>query len=77
MDLECIKDNINIFRIGVLQLLQNFNLVHGNINTIILFSGVDFVVVRVDIDNFKRNNSILRLVETKKDENEFIFLLSE
>lgn len=37
---------------------------HGDFYAIVLFSGVDFVIVRVDIDNLEGNNAIFGLIKT-------------
>ena len=37
---------------------------HGDFYAIVLFSGVDFVIVRVNIDDLEGNNAIFGLIKT-------------
>lgn len=37
---------------------------HGDIDAIVLFSGVDFVIMRVDIDDLEGNDTFFGLIKT-------------
>lgn len=64
--LKGIEDYIDILRVGVFQLLQHFDLMHGDLNAVIFLASIDFVVVGVNINDFKGNNPIFRLVKTRE-----------
>lgn len=51
MYLKGIEDDINVLGFGILKLLQHFNLMQGNLNTVVFLPSINFVVVGVNIDD--------------------------
>ena len=66
MYLKGIEDDINVFSVGILQLLQHLDLMQGDFNTIVLLASIDSVVVGVNINDFEGNNSVFFLVKTRE-----------
>lgn len=64
MYLKGIEDDVNVLGVGILQLLQHLDLMHGNLNTIVFLSSIDFVIVGVNIDDLQGDNSVFCLVKT-------------
>lgn len=62
MYLERIQNDIDILSFTVFQLLQDLDLMHGNLDALILRFCIDFVVLGVYIDDFKSNDTVVNLI---------------
>ena len=68
MDLKSVKYNVHILCVAVLQLLQDFDLVDGYFDGVILRSSIDLVICQIDVDDFESDNTIVFfIVASRKD----------
>lgn len=68
MYLKGVENYIDVSGISILQLLQHLDLVQSNLDTVILLSSIDSIVMGVNIDDFKSNDSVFSLVMTREEE---------
>lgn len=59
MDLEGVEEKIDILGLAVFELLQNADLVQCFLDAVVFRRSVDFVVLRVDVDDFQGDYTII------------------
>ena len=59
MDLESIEKEVDILRFAVFQLLQDSNLMQSLLDAVILRCSVDFIVLRVDVNDLESDYTII------------------
>lgn len=66
MYLERIENGIDILGIVILELLQDLDLMHSDLDAFILCQGIDFVVMGVHVDDFQGDDTIVDLITAKE-----------
>ena len=67
MNMESIKEHVDILSFTIFQLLQNLDFVDSNFHGIIFGAGVGLIVCCIDIDDLKGNNTVVHLIVAKED----------
>ena len=62
MNLESIEEGVDILGFAILELLQNLDLVNGDINGIIFGTSVGVIICSIDVDNLEGNNTVVHLI---------------